>query len=177
MDTSKRARTVIAQSRVDPRSLATLAMYFQKEYDLVISSMSGLVNQIVEELRSLVVEGDPEIDVEETLEAYEMLMKLGCEPRRSGKEFLIQQQKEAGVYTAPVSTRLSRAHARRQEGRRAEQMENVRIEAQRLLNSGEINRADFEKDVESEEGAQARRDKELEEQRSELAKPPKGENV
>lgn len=205
-DTEKRSRTVIIQSRVDPRSMATLAMYFQKEYDIVIATMSGLVNQVVEELRSLVVEVDPEIDVKETLEAFEMLQKLGCDSRMAGKEFLIQQQKEAGVYTSPVSTRISRSLQRRQEGRHAEMMENLRKQAQRLIDSGEIDRGILEKanegqsredalsrargagiivdpdepvgeGVETEEEAQARREKELEEQKSELGKRPEVKEV
>lgn len=228
--TDKRARTVVAQSRVDPRSLATIARYFYNEHRVWIHTTSGLIHAAVEELRSIIVSVEPEWEVKDTLDAMKVLNDLGHSPTPTGKRFLEQMQREEGLSPeAMVPSKAEREQQRRQDARHQEFLTRTRVEAERLLKDGTIDMMMAEKElggqsredavsrakgagivvddpsdnsrgkpkdmkewfkpmdipeneptedlpsgegVESEEEAQARRDRELEEMKSELGKRP-----
>lgn len=205
--TDKRSRTVVAQSRVDPRSLATIARYFYNEHRVWIHTTSGLIHAAVEELRSIIVSIEPEWEVKDTMDAMKVLNDLGHSPTPTGRRFLEQMQREEGFNPElMVPSKAEREQQRRQESRHQDELARIRVEAERLLADGTIDRMMLEKagegqtredaisrargagivvkeppadldaptgeGVESEEEAQARRDKELIDMKSELGKRP-----
>jgi len=93
--TSKKARTIVIEGRVDVRSLAAIAKVLN-EHGIVIRSRSHLVSTIIEAYCELLIDSGAATRVELSATALEILAQIGIEFANTRRRNLIALSKKIG---------------------------------------------------------------------------------
>ncbi|KKN53593.1 hypothetical protein LCGC14_0600890 [marine sediment metagenome] len=93
--TSKKARTIVIEGRVDVRSLAAIAKVLN-EHGIVIRSRSHLVSTIIEAYCELLIGSGAATRVELSATALEILAQIGIEFANTRRRNLIALSKKIG---------------------------------------------------------------------------------
>ena len=93
--TSKKARTIVIEGRVDVRSLAAIAKVLN-EGGIVIRSRSHLVSTIIEAYCELLIDSGAATRVELSATALEILAQIGIEFANTRRRNLIALSKKIG---------------------------------------------------------------------------------
>lgn len=134
----KTARIINVQSRIDPRTLATILTYFEREMGVYFGSMSGILHASMEELRRSIIATFPELDVEDIETAMVLLASIGVDRSNiSGMGYYKAIAEEKGIR---LPDRVATTQRLKQEARAHEKHEKLQKDLDRMAASGELQR-------------------------------------